>query len=238
MTMIRALISSLSTTNVGSAFRSNLCVSITRFSSLSSNSSSNSSESASPETMEDLSAQRLVWVDCEMSGLDPQIDQLLEVAAVITDSQLNDVDCLGPLVIKTDLAVLNAMGEWCQKQHAKTGLIEACLSENALPLNIVDEKLADFLLKNHIKKGILAGNSIHTDRLFLDTYCPKFTGLLHYRLVDVSSIKELMKRWYPSADNSEVKSHLFDKKMVHRALDDIRESIAELRFYREKYFVK
>lgn len=189
---------------------------------------------------------KLVWVDCEMSGLDASKDKLLEVALVLTDVDLNQVsllfyfklksniffpiqlDSIDSLYISTSKQVLDEMPEWHQKHFTENGLIEHCLNSK-LTLEQVDNKLSDFMVKNNIKNGILAGNSIATDREFLNKNCPKFVSHLHYRMVDVSSIKVLISSWYKDVT-------FFNKKTEHRALSDITQSINELKYYKENYF--
>ena len=127
--------------------------------------------------------------------------------------------------------VLNAMGDWCQKHHAKSGLTES-VRQSKISLKECEETVHEFLVK-HTKKGAcpLAGNSVGQDAKFLEKYMPKITQHLHYRIIDVSTIKELTKRWYP-----EIAREAPKKRLSHRALDDIKESIEELKFYREKVF--
>ncbi|XP_015796002.1 uncharacterized protein LOC107372307 [Tetranychus urticae] len=170
----------------------------------------------------------IVWADCEMSGLDINKDYLLEIAIIITDSDLNELATLGPLVIKTDPHILSNMDDWCTRNHTKTGLYKACL-ESQLTIEQADQQLHDLLMSRNMKLAVLAGNSIAYDKLFLSKYCPKFSSLLHYRTIDVSSFKEVIKRWYPDEVN-------LKKRHLHRALDDIRDCITELRYYRSKFF--
>ncbi|KAI1287292.1 Oligoribonuclease, mitochondrial [Halotydeus destructor] len=170
----------------------------------------------------------LVWVDCEMSGLNINKDKLLEVAMILTDSDLNELETLGPLIINTDKSVLDGMDEWCTKTHTKTGLVQACL-KSQLTVEDVDTQLYDMLQAHNVKYGVLAGNSVSYDRLFLDKFCPKFASLLHYRIIDVSTFKEVLRRWYPA-------EKMFSKRTTHRALDDIRESVDELKHYKDKFF--
>lgn len=134
----------------------------------------------------------IVWADCEMSGLDVTKDQLLEVAILITDSNLNELASLGPLIVQTDPQVLANMDQWCTKNHKKTGLYQACLQSN-LTIQETDQELHDFLCSRKIRLAVLAGNSISYDRQFLTKYCPKFSSLLHYRTIDVSSFKEIIR---------------------------------------------
>lgn len=170
----------------------------------------------------------LVWIDCEMTGLEIEKDTIMEIAVILTDSDLNEVETLGPLFIHTSQDKLNCMNDWCKKNHKKTGLSDKCLNSD-LDIERADELLHQFLSKHEITRAALAGNSVSYDRQFLAKYCPKFSSLLHYRNLDVSSFKEIFRRWYPD-------QKAFSKKLIHRALDDIRESIAEMRFYRNTYF--
>ena len=170
----------------------------------------------------------LVWIDCEMTGLQIERDTLMEIAVILTDSDLNELDTLGPLFIHTSQESLNTMNDWCKKNHKKTGLVDECLKSD-LQIEQADQMLFDFLSKYKISRAGLAGNSVSYDRQFLAKFCPKFSSLLHYRNVDVSSFKEIFRRWYPNEKT-------FSKKLAHRALDDIRESIMEMKYYRQVYF--
>lgn len=134
----------------------------------------------------------LVWVDCEMTGLNISEDILLEVAVIITDADLEEVATLGPLVIKTDPEILSKMNKWCLKNHKKSGLYDECL-KSQVTMEDVDKKLYEFLVSRNINIPALAGNSISYDRQFLEKCCPKFASLLHYRLLDVSSVKECIR---------------------------------------------
>ncbi|RWS10475.1 hypothetical protein B4U79_12307 [Dinothrombium tinctorium] len=171
----------------------------------------------------------LVWVDCEMTGLNYDCDRIMEIAAIITNAHIEEIANIGPLVIKTDANVLRSMNDWCKEHHANSGLTKACLESN-LSIEDADNRLYQFLSEYNISNAPLAGNSVSVDRIFLQKWCPKFSSLLHYRTVDVSTLKELVKRWYPNAT-------AFEKRSTHRALDDIRESISELKFYKQKYFI-
>jgi oligoribonuclease len=173
----------------------------------------------------------LVWLDCEMTGLDPNNDMLLEVAAVITDAQLN-VIAKGPnIVLHQPRIVLDSMNAWCQEQHKKSGLTERVL-ESSIDVGMAQAEMIGFLRKNtSLGNSILCGNSIAQDRKFLKVHMPELEMFFHYRMIDVSTIKELVKRWYPNDNNLP-----YVKQEVHRAYDDIMESIAELRFYREHFF--
>lgn len=115
----------------------------------------------------------IVWVDCEMTGLEISSDQLLEIAVIITDGDLNEVDSLGPLHIKTEQSVLDSMNDWCKKHHKKSGLTASCLKSD-LTIEAADESLFQLLNKHEIKRAALAGNSVSYDRLFLAKFCPRF----------------------------------------------------------------
>ncbi len=176
-----------------------------------------------------IDAENLVWMDLEMTGLDPETDVILEIATVITDKDLN-ILAEGPnLTIHHDAAVLAAMGEWCRRQHAASGLSDRVLASTVTVEEAEAETLA--FLKRYVpeRASPLCGNSIHQDRRFLCRTMPRLEAWLHYRNIDVSSIKELCRRWYPEVA-------LPRKKEAHRALGDVRESIAELRYYRRKIF--
>lgn len=174
-------------------------------------------------------APPLVWIDLEMSGLDPETCHILEIAAIITDGDLN-ILAEGPdLVIHQPEPVLAAMDEWCTRQHGQSGLSDAVRASTVSLADAEAQTLA--LVREHCPPGKspLCGNSIGHDRRFLIRYMPALASALSYRNIDVSSIKELARRWYPGLQTP-------TKRETHRALDDIRESIAELRFYRERVF--
>ena len=174
---------------------------------------------------------RLVWVDCEMTGLDTKVDTLLEVAVLITDEDLGIV-AEGPnIVIHHPEEVLKSMNEWCIEHHANSGLTKM-VRDSTISLEEAEDKILSFV-KQWIpeKKCPLAGNSVGQDAKFLEKYMPKFMNQLHYRIVDVSTIKELSRRWYPEQYVMAPK-----KKMAHRALDDIKESIEELKYYKATVF--
>ncbi|KAH7646099.1 Oligoribonuclease, mitochondrial [Dermatophagoides farinae] len=165
--------------------------------------------------------QKLIWVDCEMTGLNVDRDQLLEIALL---------DQFDPIHINASSQVLESMNDWCQKQFRSNGLYEECL-RSKIQIEEADNLLAEFMVRNKIKQGILAGNSIATDRQFLNKYCPKFVSHLHYRMVDVSSIKVLVDMWYKDRE-------FWNVNTPHRALGDINKSIEEIKYYKEKYFLK
>ncbi|HET6673656.1 MAG TPA: oligoribonuclease [Agromyces sp.] len=177
-------------------------------------------------------SDRLVWIDCEMTGLDLEVDELVEIAVVITDYDLNPVDAGISIVIKPDASALESMGEFVRAMHTESGLIEEI--PNGVSVAQAEYDVLEYVLK-HVpdeQKAPLAGNSIGTDRAFLVKFMPRLDAHLHYRNVDVSSIKELAKRWYPRAYfNAPAKNG------GHRALADILESIRELHYYRNAVFV-
>ncbi|MEO8094747.1 MAG: oligoribonuclease [Pseudolysinimonas sp.] len=178
------------------------------------------------------SADLLVWIDCEMTGLDVSIDELVEVAVVITDYDLVPVDPGFTIVIKPDRAAFDNMGEFVTAMHKESGLLE----EIPKGVTLAD---AEYAVNEYILKYVptpqsapLAGNTIGTDRTFLAKYMPRVDAHLHYRNIDVSSIKELSRRWFPR-----VYFNAPAKNGGHRALADILESIRELAYYREAVFV-
>jgi len=178
-------------------------------------------------------SEALVWIDCEMTGLNPAVDVLVEVAVVITDSELTILDDGLDLLIKTDPDKLASMEEVVREMHATSGLTEA-LTGATLTVEEAEAQLLDYLKKwvPDRRKSPLCGNSIATDRSFLVRYMPRLDDHLHYRMIDVSSIKELARRWYPKTYfNAPVKTG------GHRALADILDSINELRYYRATVFV-
>ena len=178
------------------------------------------------------SSDRLVWIDCEMTGLDLEVDELVEIAVVITDYDLNPVDPGLSIVIKPDASALASMGDFVRAMHTESGLIEEI--PNGVSVAEAEYEVLEYVLK-HVpeeQRAPLAGNSIGTDRAFLAKFMPRLDGHLHYRNVDVSSIKELSKRWFPRAYfNAPAKDG------GHRALADILESIRELQYYRRAVFV-
>jgi oligoribonuclease len=171
----------------------------------------------------------LVWLDMEMSGLNPETDRILEVAVVVTDSQLNTV-AEGPVLVvhQTD-AVLDAMDNWNKGTHGRSGLIDK-VKQSTLTDAQAEEQLLAFL-REHVPAGKspLCGNSIGQDRRFMVRYMPKLETFFHYRNLDVSTLKELAKRWRPDVYKG------FEKASKHEALADIYESIAELSYYREHF---
>jgi len=187
--------------------------------------------SSVPGTL-DFYAGPLVWIDCEMTGLNHRKDKLLEIAVLITNGNLDLVDDGIQYVIHTAKEDLDGMDEWCTNQHASTGLTEACL-KSPHSKEFVSQAILSYVKKwiPHPRIGVLAGNSVHVDRSFLVEQMPELVDWLHYRIVDVSSIKELHRRWYPYRALPKF------PETNHRALDDIRGSIRELQWYRENIFV-
>ncbi|CDJ47936.1 oligoribonuclease, putative [Eimeria brunetti] len=173
----------------------------------------------------------LLWLDCEMTGLDPRKDRILEVACILTDGQLKRVQEGPTIVLHCPKEVLMEMGPWCQEHHGKSGLTEACMRATTTAA-AAEQQIISFLKENGVGTGeaILAGNSIHMDKEFLRNEMPGVLEFLHYRILDVSSIKVLATSWFPGLLPPK-------KRYMHRALDDIKESIEELRYYRENIFV-
>jgi oligoribonuclease len=175
---------------------------------------------------------RLVWIDCEMTGLDLQIDELVEVAVVITDYDLVPVDPGFNIVIKPDQTAWDHMGDFVREMHTSSGLLEEI--PHGKSLAEAEYEVLEYILKfvPGAQSAPLAGNTIGTDRMFLAKYMPRVDSHLHYRSVDVSSIKELARHWFPRIYFSAP-----PKNGGHRALADILESIRELEYYRGIAFV-
>ncbi len=173
--------------------------------------------------------QNLIWIDLEMTGLDPEKERIIEIATIVTDKDLN-ILAEGPvLAIHQDDALLNKMSDWCIKTHTENGLVERVkqskLTERAAELQTIS------FLKQWVAKGAspICGNSVAQDKRFLYRYMPELADYFHYRHLDVSTLKELASRWKPEILKE------FTKKNTHLALDDIRESIEELKFYRTHF---
>jgi oligoribonuclease len=174
-------------------------------------------------------ADRLVWIDLEMTGLDIERHVIVEIACLVTDSQLELVDDGIDIVVHQDADALAGMDDFVRKMHTKSGLLPQ------IEAATVDLATAGAAVLEYVKRHVppagqapLCGNSIGVDRRFLDRGLPELDQYLHYRSIDVSSFKELCRRWYP-----DVYKNRPSKKETHRALDDIRESVSELRYYRE-----
>jgi len=177
----------------------------------------------------DRKKDRLVWLDMEMSGLNPESERILEIAMVITDGDL-EVVAEGPVVvIHQEEAVLDAMDAWNKGTHGRSGLIDKVRASTTSEEQA--EKIYLEFLAKHLKSGIspMCGNTIHQDRRFMAKYMPKLESYFHYRNIDVSTLKELCKRWQPEVAKS------FVKQQAHTALADILESIEELRYYRDTF---
>jgi oligoribonuclease len=181
--------------------------------------------SKSPSTDDD----RLVWVDLEMTGLDVDTDVIVEIACIVTDSKLDALDDGIQLVVRASADDLARMSDFVREMHRKSGLLPEI---ERSPIDVVEAQQAALAyVKGHVptpSTAPLCGNSIGTDRRFLAKYMRDFDDYLHYRSIDVSSLKELCRRWYPAVYRKRP-----GKAESHRALDDIRESIDELRFYRD-----
>lgn len=173
--------------------------------------------------------QTLLWLDLEMTGLSPEIDTILQCAALVTDNQLNPMSDGVEHVIHHSRDALMHMNNYVRAMHTKSGLLERV--QNAYDaMDEVEDKLIVFF--NHHcepQKTLLCGNSIWVDRMFLKKYMPRFEALFHYRMIDVSTIKELAHRWYPEIQD-------FKKVKNHTALEDLQESVAELVYYKKRIF--
>lgn len=176
-----------------------------------------------------ISKNNLVWMDLEMTGLDPEKETIIEIATIITDSELNILDSGPSLAIYQPDAMLDGMDEWNTTHHGQSGLTGR-VKNSEITMREAEQRTLDFI-KRYVPEGAspLCGNSVHQDRRFLVPYMPELEAYLHYRNIDVSTIKELSRRWYP-------KMRAPRKQAVHIALVDIRESIEELCWYRQHLF--
>lgn len=189
------------------------------------------SEQQDENTQQDAKArkQNLIWIDLEMTGLDPEKERIIEIATIVTDGDLNTL-AEGPVIaVHQSDALLDAMDEWCTKTHSENGLTErvkaSTTSERDAELQTIE------FLKQYVDAGVspICGNTIGQDRRFLVKYMPELEAYFHYRNLDVSTLKELALRWNPKVLRG------FSKKNTHLALDDIRESIAELKHFRKHF---
>ncbi|KMV29622.1 oligoribonuclease [Photobacterium swingsii] len=177
-----------------------------------------------------ISDQNLIWIDLEMTGLDPETHKIIEIATIVTDAQLN-ILAEGPtLAIHQPESELDKMDDWCTNTHTGSGLVERIRQSKLTEEDAIRETIA--FLEQWVPKGVspICGNSIGQDRRFLYKHMPELEQYFHYRYLDVSTLKELTRRWQPELLDG------FSKKGSHLALDDIRDSIAELRYYREHIF--
>ena len=172
----------------------------------------------------------LVWVDLEMTGLDPAVDTILEIAVIITDNELNIINEGLDITIHQPESVLESMNDWCKLNHMRSGLTER-VQNSTTSMEQAQQQVLD-LIKKYCKQNEspLCGNSVGIDKAFLVNYMPQLVDYLHYRIIDVSTVKELVCRWYQEVPR-------FAKKNNHRAHSDIVESIDELKFYKEKFFI-
>jgi oligoribonuclease len=172
----------------------------------------------------------LIWIDLEMTGLDPEIHVIVEVASIVTDGQLNIVAQGPDTSINHPEHILSSMEEWSREHHQASGLLDR-VKASSFNCRRAEEETLDFVSRYCEKgKSPLCGNSVWQDRRFLIKYMPRLEAFLHYRNIDVSSVKELVKNWYPSLPP-------FEKQKAHLAMSDIEESIKELKYYRENVFV-
>ena len=178
-----------------------------------------------------MSSENLIWIDLEMTGLDTQTDLIIEIATIVTDNHLN-ILAEGPtLAIHQNDEILAGMDEWNTNQHTKSGLLDRVRASH------IDERYAEQrtleFLSRYVPKGQspMCGNSICQDRRFLHRCMPELEAYFHYRNLDVSTLKELARRWYPQITKD------YSKNPSHLALDDVRDSIEELRFYRDRLFI-
>ena len=175
------------------------------------------------------SRNNLIWIDLEMTGLDPEKEKIIEIATLVTDSDLN-VLAEGPnLIISQSKDILDAMDEWNQNQHGSSGLIEEVIKSN-ITEQIAEIETLDFISK-YVGENVspMCGNTVSHDRSFLSKYMPELENYFHYRHIDVSSVKELIVRWMNQAQS-------YQKNSNHRALDDIKDSINELKHYKKLLF--
>lgn len=177
-------------------------------------------------------ADNLIWIDLEMTGLNPEQDRIIEIATIVTDKYLN-VLAEGPVMaIQQNDALLDGMDEWCTKQHTMSGLV-ARVQQSEISEQQAEQATLDFI-KQYVpgQASPMCGNSICMDKRFLARYMPELCGYFHYRMIDVSTIKELARRWKPAIYDG------FHKDSQHLALQDIHDSIDELRYYQQHFFIR
>lgn len=176
------------------------------------------------------SEDNLIWIDLEMTGLEPDTDTIIEIATIVTDKDLNVLGRGPNLAIHQEKSVMDAMDDWCTTHHGQSGLTDRVLSSDISMADAESQTIA--FLEQYVPAGKspICGNSVGQDRRFLYRYMPKLEAYFHYRYLDVSTIKELAKRWKPEALEG------FEKSGAHLALDDIIESIEELKHYRTTMF--
>lgn len=176
------------------------------------------------------SATNLIWIDMEMTGLDPLKERIIEIAIIVTDAQLNILAEAPVLAVHQSDELLNAMDSWNTKQHNSSGLVERVRASTVTEAQ-AEAKMIEFL-KQYVPAGKspMCGNTVYQDRRFLTRYMPELEKYFHYRLVDVSTLKELALRWAPRIYNG------LQKESKHLALDDVRDSIEELKYYRATLF--
>lgn len=175
-------------------------------------------------------SKTLIWIDMEMTGLEPETDRVIEIATLITDADLN-ILAEGPVVaVRQSDSVLAGMDEWNQRTHGDSGLVARVRASQSDEAD-AEQQTLDFL-REYAETGSspMCGNSVHQDRRFLVKYMPTLEAFFHYRNLDVSTVKELARRWRPELPGG------FNKNGSHKALDDIRDSVSELQYYREHFF--
>ena len=173
---------------------------------------------------------RMVWIDLEMTGLDLSKEKIIEIATIVTDGELNII-AEGPnLAVSVEETLLEGMDEWNTRHHHRSGLVER-VRNNSVTVEEAERQTMEFL-RQHVNenKAPLCGNSVSNDRLFLQKEMPEIVEFLHYRMIDVSTVKELGRRWYPEVSR-------YNKRGAHLALDDIRESVQELAYFRKRIFI-
>ena len=175
-------------------------------------------------------AGNLIWMDLEMTGLDPEVEVIIEMATIVTDSELNIIEEGPVLAVRQPEDKLTGMDEWNTSHHNESGLIKRVREDGVIPEEAEAVTLAFLERHTEPRQAPLCGNTIWQDRRFLVRYMPTLERHLHYRMIDVSSVKELARRWQPDLLKG------FTKQNQHLALADIRESIDELRYYRENFF--